>query len=129
MSREFLGRGWKFPVRLNSRGSIEESLYEDDVKEAIRIIIATSMGERVMMPEFGCGIYDYVFESPDITTRSLVEESVRDALISWEPRIELNNVSVSTDESVGNKLLINVSYTVRSTNAERNLVYPFYLEE
>lgn len=129
MSREFLGRGWKFPVRLNSRGSIEESLYEDDVTEAIKIIIATSMGERVMMPEFGCGIYDYVFESPDITTRSLVEESVRDALISWEPRIELNNVSVSTDESDGNKLLIDVSYTVRSTNAKRNLVYPFYLEE
>jgi phage baseplate assembly protein W len=129
MSREFLGRGWKFPVGLNSRGSIEESLYEDDVEEAIKIIIATSRGERVMMPEFGCGIYDYVFESPDITTRCLVEESVRDSLITWEPRIELNNVSVSTDESAGNKLLIEVSYTVRSTNTERNLVYPFYLKE
>jgi uncharacterized protein len=129
MSKEFLGRGWKFPVRLSSRGSIEESEYEEDVAEAIKIIIATSMGERVMMPEFGCGISDYVFESPDITTQCLVEESVRGSLISWEPRIELNNVSVSTDESVGNKLLIEVSYTVRSTNTEYNLVYPFYLKE
>lgn len=129
MSREFLGRGWKFPVRLSSRGEIEESEYEEDIEEAIKIIIGTSMGERVMMPDFGCGIYDYVFESPDIVTKSLVEESVRNSLMSWEPRIELNSVSVSTDESAGNKLLIDISYTVRSTNTERNLVYPFYLKE
>lgn len=129
MSKEFLGRGWKFPVKLSSRGSIDESQYEDDVSEAIKIIIATSMGERVMMPEFGCGIYDYVFESPNTTTLGLVEASVRSSLIYWEPRIELNDVSVSSDESEGNKLLIKVGYTVRSTNNEYNLVYPFYLKE
>lgn len=129
MSRDFLGRGWKFPVRLSPKGEIEESEYEEDIEEAIKIIIGTSMGERVMMHDFGCGIYDYVFESPDIVTKSLVEESVRNSLVSWEPRIELNSVSVSTDESAGNKLLIDISYTVRSTNTERNLVYPFYLKE
>jgi phage baseplate assembly protein W len=129
MSKEFLGRGWKFPVKLSSRGTIDESQYEEDIQEAIKIIISTSMGERVMMPEFGCGIYDYVFESPNTTTLSLIEESVRTSLVLWEPRIELSNVSASIDEHEGNKLLIEVSYMVRSTNSEYNLVYPFYLKE
>ena len=129
MSREFLGRGWKFPVRLNFSGCIEESEYEEDVDEAIKIILATCMGERVMMPDFGCGIYDYVFETPGTTTQYLVEESVRQSLTAWEPRIELNSVSVSVDEFEANKLLIEVSYTVRSTNTEYNMVYPFYLKE
>ncbi|HSD57566.1 MAG TPA: GPW/gp25 family protein [Methanotrichaceae archaeon] len=129
MSKEFLGRGWKFPVKLSSRGTIDESQYEEDIQEAIKIIISTSMGERVMMPEFGCGIYDYVFESPNTTTLSLIEESVRTSLVLWEPRIELSNVSASVDEHEGNKLLIEVSYMVRSTNSEYNLVYPFYLKE
>jgi phage baseplate assembly protein W len=129
MSKEFLGRGWKFPVKLSSRGTIDESQHEEDVQEAIKIIISTSMGERVMMPEFGCGIYDYVFESPNTTTLSLIEESVRTSLVLWEPRIELSNVSAFVDEYEGNKLLIEVSYTVISTNNEYNLVYPFYLKE
>jgi phage baseplate assembly protein W len=129
MSKEFLGRGWKFPVKLSSRGTIDESQYEEDIQEAIKIIISTSMGERVMMPEFGCGIYDYVFESPNTTTLSLIEESVRTSLVLWEPRIELSNVSAFVDEYEGNKLLIEVSYMVRSTNSEYNLVYPFYLKE
>ncbi len=129
MSKEFLGRGWKFPVKLSSRGTIDESQHEEDIQEAIRIIISTSMGERVMMPEFGCGIYDYVFESPNTTTLSLIEESVRTSLVLWEPRIELSNVSASVDEYEGNKLLIEVSYMVISTNNEYNLVYPFYLKE
>lgn len=129
MSKEFLGRGWKFPVKLSSIGSIDESQYEVDIKEAIKIIATTSMGERVMLPEFGCGIYDYVFESPNTTILGLIKESVRNSLIKWEPRIDLNDVSVSMEGSDKNKLLIEVSYTVRTTNNQYNLVYPFYLKE
>ncbi|OPY55028.1 MAG: Gene 25-like lysozyme [Methanosaeta sp. PtaU1.Bin060] len=129
MSKEFLGRGWKFPVKLSSIGSIDESQYEVDIKEAIKIIATTSMGERVMLPEFGCGIYDYVFESPSTTILGLIQESVRNSLIKWEPRIDLNDVSVSMEGSDKNKLLIEISYTVRTTNNQYNLVYPFYLKE
>ncbi len=129
MSKEFLGRGWKFPVRLSSTGSIDESQYEVDIKEAIKIIATTAMGERVMLPDFGCGIYDYVFESPNATMLGLMEESVRTAMIKWEPRIDVNSVSVSMEGSDKNKLLIELNYTVRSTNNQYNLVYPFYLKE
>jgi len=129
MSKEFLGRGWKFPVKLSSTGSIDESQYEDDVKEAIKIIATTSMGERVMLPEFGCGIYDYVFESPNATILGLIEESVRNSLIKWEPRIDVNSVSISMEGTDKNMLLIGLTYTIRTTNNQYNLVYPFYLKE
>jgi len=129
MSKEFLGRGWKFPVQLSSAGSIDVSEYEVDVKEAIEIIATTAMGERVMLPDFGCGIYDYVFESTNATILGLIEESVRNSLLKWEPRIDVNSVSVSLDETENSKLLIGVTYTVRSTNNQYNLVYPFYLKE
>lgn len=129
MSKEFLGRGWKFPVRLSATGSIDESQNEVDIKEAIKIIATTAMGERVMLPDFGCGIYNYVFESPNATMLGLIEDSVRTAMIKWEPRIVVNNVSVSMEGSEKNKLLIELNYTVRSTNNQYNLVYPFYLKE
>lgn len=129
MAKEFLGRGWKFPVRMNSRGIIDVSEYEVSIKEAINVILKTSKGERVMQPDFGCGIYDYLFESTDDANLRMMEESVKDSLIIWEPRIDLNDVTAFLDESEDGKVLINVSYTVRTTNNEFNLVYPFYLRE
>ena len=82
-----------------------------------------------MQPDFGCGIYDYLFESTDDANLRMMEESVKDSLIIWEPRIDLNDVTAFLDESEDGKVLINVSYTVRTTNNEFNLVYPFYLRE
>ncbi|MFY1113000.1 MAG: GPW/gp25 family protein [Methanosarcinaceae archaeon] len=129
MAKDFLGRGWKFPVNLNPKGEFEMSAYEVDVGEAIRIILGTAKGERVMHPDFGCGIHDYVFEIINTSTIGMIEASVREALVSWEPRIEINNVEVKADTEVEGKLLVNVDYVVRSTNNEFNLVYPFYLKE
>jgi phage baseplate assembly protein W len=129
MAREFLGRGWKFPVGVDSKGKIEMSEYEQDVKEAIWIILSTAKGERVMRPDFGCGIHDFVFASINTATIGLIESAVREALILWEPRIELKDVSVSMEQASEGQLLVNVSYRVRSTNNEFNLVYPFYLTE
>ena len=129
MAKEFLGVGWKFPVNVDARGNIQMSEYEEDIKEAIWIILATSKGERVMRPDFGSGIYEYVFAPINTATTSLVENSVRDALTIYEPRIELINVEVSTEKADEGKLLISIEYRVRSTNNEFNLVYPFYLTE
>lgn len=129
MAKEFLGRGWKFPIRMNSRGIIDISEYEVSIKESINVILKTSKGERVMQPDFGCGIYDYLFESTDDGSLRMIEESVKDSLTAWEPRIDLNDVIASLDEAEDGKILINVSYTVRTTNNEFNLVYPFYLKE
>ena len=129
MAKEFLGIGWKFPVNVDARRNIQMSEYEQDIKEAIWIILATSKGERVMRPDFGSGIYDFVFAPINTATIGLIETTVRDALIRYEPRIELLSVEVSTEKADEGKLLIGINYRVRNTNNEFNLVYPFYLTE
>ena len=130
MGKEFLGRGWKFPVGVDAAtGRVLMSEYEDDIKESIWIILSTSKGERVMRPNFGCGIHDFVFESMNMTNLGLMESSIREALSLWEPRIEVTGVEASPDQNDAGKLVISIKYTVRSTNNQFNLVYPFYLKE
>jgi phage baseplate assembly protein W len=125
--KAFLGRGWKFPVALSVTGKLLTSEHEQDVREAIWIIISTSKGERVMQPTFGCGIHDFVFATLSVATLGLIESSVREALIEWEPRIEINEIRVEPDPKEPSKLYVDIHYRVRTTNNEFNLVYPFYL--
>jgi phage baseplate assembly protein W len=129
MAKDFLGIGWKFPVGVDSYGKIAMSKYEEDIKEAIRIILGTAKGERVMRPDFGCGIHDLVFAPINTATIGLVESTVREALTKYEPRIDLINVEVLDDEAAEGKLMVSIDYRVRATNNEFNLVYPFYLSE
>jgi phage baseplate assembly protein W len=129
MAKEFLGTGWKFPLRVDSSGKIVFSRHEEDIREAIWIILSTARGERVMRPDFGCGIHDMVFAPINVGTLNQIETTVREALTNFEPRIELVDVSVSDSEADTGKLLISINYRVRSTNHEFNLVFPFYLKE
>ena len=127
---EFLGTGFKFPVMCDSAtGRFMSSSYEDDIKEAIYIILMTKKGERIMRPEFGCGIHDFAFESLDYTTVSQMEKSVKEALVQWEPRIRDISVEVSNDANEDGKAFISISYVVRSTNNPYNLVFPFFINE
>jgi len=130
MSKEFLGRGWKFPIEVDrATGRIKQAEYEEDIAEAIRIIIWTSKGERVMRPDFGCGIDRYLFEGGDDTTLRLMEEEITEAIRMWEPRVDKVEVQVTRDAGTPEKLLIHVQYEVRTTNNLFNQVYPFYLYE
>lgn len=130
MSNAFLGRGWKFPVAVDATtGRILMSEYEEDIAEAIRVIIWTAKGERVMRPKFGCGIQEYVFDSTDFSTLRLMEQSIQEALMQWEPRVHQVQVSIAIDSGDVGKLNISVSYVVRSTNNLFNQVYPFYIQE
>jgi uncharacterized protein len=128
--RDFLGIGWSYPVATDPvRGDIALSRYDRDVKEAIRIILETAPGERAMRPRFGCGIHDLVFEEINATTLFAVEASVRDALITYEARIELIEVAVDPRDALNGVLLIAIRYRLRRTNQEDNLVYPFLYSE
>jgi uncharacterized protein len=129
MAKEFLGVGWKFPVRTDLQEKIAMSQFEVDISEAIRIILGTAKGERVMRPDFGCGIHDLVFAPINTATITLVENGVREALTIYEPRIELIRVEASTERADTGQLLVNIDYRVRATNNRFNLVYPFYLKE
>ena len=129
MAKEFQGIGWTYPVGTKMNGDIGMSQFEDDIREAIPIILGTAKGERVMRPDFGCGIHDLVFAPINTATITLVENSVREALTVYEPRIELIKVEALSDRAEEGKLLVNIDYRVRSTNSRFNLVYPFYLKE
>ena len=129
VEREFLGTGWRFPVRTDGRDDVELSAGIDGIEEAIRIVLGTAKGERVMRPEFGCGIHDYAFTDVNATTMTLVETAVEEALVRWEPRIEVLDVDAARDAIDHGRLAISVDYRVRTSNTEHNLVYPFYLTE
>jgi phage baseplate assembly protein W len=128
-TKAFLGIGWAFAVCLDKDAAISTVAYEEDIQQAIRIILGTNHGERVMRPEFGAGLNTFVFEPVSPTTMQLVKQRVEEALIDWEPRIDVLQVKVGSDTSEYNKLLIDVEYHVRATNTLANLVYPFYLQE
>ena len=106
--KNFLGIGWKFPVQLDDNQSIKMSRYEEDIKEAILIILGTAKGERMMLPEFGCGIHDFVFESMNTSMINRVNSSVREALTKWEPRIEVTDVRVTRDDTKVGRIIINI---------------------
>lgn len=128
-SQKFLGTGWAFPPGLDANGRIRLVSLEEDVRQAILIIIQTVLGERVMRPDFGAGLHKLVFEPVNTTTMALVKNAVERALLDWEPRIVINQLEVSTDPAQLNTLEIDLLYTVRATNTQFNLVYPFFLLE
>jgi phage baseplate assembly protein W len=126
--KAFLGKGWAFPVQPDAAGEVALSAYEEDIRQAIHIILGTAQGERVMRPDFGAGLQTLVFEPMNTTTMALVRHRVEEALIIWEPRIDNVSVQVCAAHPHG-RLTIEIRYRVRATNTFYNLVYPFYLLE
>jgi phage baseplate assembly protein W len=131
MSKLFLGVGWSFPVQVSGEagavGVLSHAEYEESIRQSIWIILGTAKGERVMRPDFGCGIYDLVFEVNSATTAGRVSQAVKQALLLYEPRIDVLDVQVNAAGN-GEVMLISIDYEVRATNNVFNLVYPFYLE-
>jgi len=129
LNRITLGSGWKFPPQVGPGGGLTRASYERRVEESIYLILSTAKGERLMLPEFGCGIHDLVFEPNSESTLTAVEVGVREALVSCEPRIDVLSVEVENAADQPNLLLIRVAYQIRANQATGNLVYPFYIKE
>jgi len=127
MAREFVGRGWSFPITVDG-GRIVEASQDDKIRQAIEVILRTAPGERVTRPDFGCGIHDLVFENFSNDVLGRVISAVSEALATWEPRIDVLDVDAQQDADQPNRLLIEIDYQVRSTNSRLNLVFPFYLQ-
>ena len=126
---DFLGRGWPFPIAPGPGRPLAFIGGDEKIRQSIWLILSTAPGERQMRPDFGCGIHDLVFEPNTAALRGIVQARVRAALIRWEPRIDVLDVSVETPAEARNYLLIRVDYRVRANNALYNLVYPFFLQE
>jgi phage baseplate assembly protein W len=127
-AKAFLGRGFAFPVAVDGQGAVLLAEYEEDIRQAIRIILDTEPGERVMRPDFGAGLRGLLFEPINTHTMALARHRVEQALILWEPRIDSIQVDVRADPPRG-LLQLDIRYRVRRTNTFYNLVHPFYLQE
>lgn len=128
--KEFLGRGWSFPIAVNpDRGQIDSVAYEKDIEQSIYIILSTSKGERVMRPDFGCGIHDLVFGAINTALVTDVQNSVTEALREFEARIDVQKVNVDASRAGEGLLIVNLDYRNRTTNQRGNFVYPFYFKE
>lgn len=128
--KDWMGRGWAYPVRIDPvTGVVATSAYEQDIRQSILIILGTTRGERVMRPDFGCGIHELLFNVVDVALMTRIEVSVRDAMARYEARIEVSSVRVEPLRAADGLLLIELEYRVRRTNQTGNLVYPFYFRE
>jgi phage baseplate assembly protein W len=126
MAEEFVGSGWSFPLKLTAAGSIGLVSHDEELRQAVRLILGTAYGERPMRPEFGCGIHDLVFAPANATTAGEAAYEVRRSLERWEPRVEVDNVDVTFDQSDQARMYISITYRVKGANDPRNLVFPFY---
>lgn len=127
-TRRFLGQGWAFPVAVDGSGEIALAVDDEDIRQAVRIIVETDYDERVMRPDFGSNLSAVVFDPITSTTAALLGHRIEQALVEWEPRIDSIDVVVATDPPRG-RVDITVTYRVRATNTFYNLVYPFYVSE
>jgi hypothetical protein len=124
---DFIGRGISFPMRVDQAGSIATSSGPADIESSIRMILTTAPGERLMRPAFGCRIWELLFEPINANTLGLMGEAVREAIGRWEPRVNLDDVRLDPTGQHAGEVLIEIDYTIRTTNDRRNLVYPFYV--
>jgi phage baseplate assembly protein W len=123
----FIGRGLMFPMGVDHTGSISLTSGPDDLDRSIRVVLATAPGERVMRSQFGCRIWELLFEPINANTVGLMSQAVREAIAQWEPRVDVEDVHVTPDDREHSLVRIGVTYRVRTTNDRRNLVYPFYV--
>lgn len=146
---DFIGRGWRFPIKVNARGGLDWSNGPQRIQDSIWLIIKTALGERIMRPNFGAGVDDFVFQSNSVVNRTKLAIAIKSALLEWEPRIDLDEVRVDSAAdlestrvdagaqdisfiSPGNfesQVLVTIQYRIRATNEFFNVVFPFYLEE
>ena len=112
---------------VDANGNIRFTSGAEDLDASMRVVLSTAPGERLMRPQFGCKIWDLVFEPVNFNTLGLMEAATRDAIAQWEPRVEVMDVKCTPDPRDAHQILIAITYKVRTTNDRRNLVYPFYV--
>lgn len=127
MARNFLGKGWKYPVELDRMGGIATSAYDELVRQSILVILGTAFGERVMRPHFGCEIHEIVFAPNNLHTATLAADFCVIAITKWEPRVHEVEADASASRDEPNRLDIHIRYKLQGSSTPRNMVYPFYL--
>ena len=129
-TNDFLGRGWSFPPEFNTISqTVKMTEKVDDIHKSLEILLSTRVGERVMQPKYGCNLDELIFESLDTSTKTLIIDKIRTAILYFEPRIDAKKIELNTDNELEGIIVLEVEYVVRATNSRFNFVYPFYRNE
>lgn len=128
--RNFLGTGWSFPPEFYRRSrSVKMASGDEDIRESLRILLATSPGERVLQPTYGCGLHALLFEDVSESVKTEMKDLIDRAILFFEPRITLNRIDIDETDLYEGLLKLSLDYTIRTTNTRSNMVYPFYFIE
>ncbi|MCO6488180.1 MAG: GPW/gp25 family protein [Phaeodactylibacter sp.] len=126
----FLGRGWSFPPEFAEGGrDVAMAAGPDDVQQSLEILFGTRLQERILREDYGSGLHDFVFGEINVGILNQLRNTIAEAVLYHEPRVELNSVGVDVDEQTDGLLLITLDYTIPASNTRFNMVYPFYLKE
>jgi uncharacterized protein len=127
---DFLGRGWSFPPNFDiATQTVDMTEKNEDIRKSLLILLTTTAGERVMQPKYGCNMEELLFESLDTTTKTLIKDKIKTAILYFEPRIDVVRIELNTQNELAGELLIEIEYLVRATNSRFNFVFPFYRNE
>ncbi len=128
INKSFLGRGWSFPPTFHASEDVGVEMVEreHDIKQSLEILFNTNLGERVMLPEYGCGLLRYLFDPISNTKMHFLKEYIRSAIIKYEPRIEVNDILIDTEKQLEGIINIHIDYSIQTTNTRFNLVFPYY---
>ncbi|MEO8609188.1 MAG: GPW/gp25 family protein [Chloroflexota bacterium] len=124
---DIIGRRIVFPFRLGDRNQIGMVTDDQAIRQSIHVIINTVPGERVMRPDFGCEIHSLIFWPANYQTAAIAERYVQEALLRWEPRIDVKEVEVTAGTADHGELFIKVVYSLKGEHDPRSLVFPYYL--
>ena len=126
----FLGTGWGFPPTfIKQNKGVETITGIEDIYSSLHILLSTRQGERVMQPKYGCNLDTMLFETMNASMKTYVKNLVENAILDYEPRINLEKVNIDTTRENEGILLIEIDFRVRTTNTRHNYVYPFYKTE
>lgn len=126
----FLGTGWAFPPEFrNGTGDVKMISDEEDIENSLNVLLSTRLGERIMVPGYGCNLEDLMFQPLNLTVKTYVADLIKTAILYFEPRIDVQKITINSTQEMEGEVLINIEYIIRSTNSRKNMVYPFYKTE
>jgi len=129
-TEQFLGTGWGFPPQFdNNTNKLVATSGEEDINKSLEILLSTRLGERIMVPSYGCNLEELLFQPLDLTLKTFIKDLIETAILYHEPRIDVLKISLDTTNELNGEILINIDYMVRITNSRKNIVFPFYKEE
>jgi hypothetical protein len=129
-NKSFLGRGWSFPPEFSKEIRTVKMLEDEaDIKSSLQILLSTRLGERIMVPGYGCNLEELLFNPLNLTLKTYVIDLIKTAILYHEPRIDVKKIDIDPTDELNGVLLINIDYIIRSTNSRMNMVFPYYKEE